>query len=74
MHPRLQRLTKREAEILQWLAQGKTNPAIAEILGIAKGTVNKHVENILTKLHVENRTSAAILFNAGNSSATQHVQ
>jgi len=52
-------LTPREAEVLGWIAQGKTNYEIGLILGACTGTVSKHVEHILTKLNVENRTSAA---------------
>ena len=54
-------LTPREAEIGLWLAEGKTNPEIASITGISPRTVEKHVENILGKLGVENRTAAAVL-------------
>jgi DNA-binding CsgD family transcriptional regulator len=52
-------LSAREAEILYWVAQGKTNPEIAVILGIARRTVATHVEHILAKLGVENRCAAA---------------
>ena len=54
------RLTPREIGVLKWLAEGKTNPEIAVILGVASGTVKMHVEHILTKLGVDNRTAAAI--------------
>lgn len=54
-------LTPREAEILLWVAQGKTNPEIATILGIGLTTVKKHLEATFAKLGVENRTSAAAL-------------
>jgi DNA-binding NarL/FixJ family response regulator len=54
-------LTPREAEILLWVSQGKTNPEVAMILGIGLTTVKKHLEAIFTKLGVENRTSAAAL-------------
>lgn len=54
-------LTPREAEILVWVAQGKTNPEIATILEIGLTTVKKHLEAIFVKLGVENRTSAAAL-------------
>lgn len=54
-------LTPREAEILFWVAQGKTNPEIATILGIGLTTVKKHLESTFAKLGVENRTSAAAL-------------
>lgn len=54
-------LTPREAEILLWVAQGKTNPEIATILDIGLTTVKKHLEATFAKLGVENRTSAAAL-------------
>ena len=53
-------LTARELEILKLIAQGKTNPQIAEQLCIECGTVKRHVHDILTKLDVTNRTEAAI--------------
>jgi DNA-binding NarL/FixJ family response regulator len=54
-------LTPREAEVLSWVAQGKSNPEIATILGIGLTTVKKHLEATFAKLGVENRTSAAAL-------------
>lgn len=54
-------LTAREAEILSWVVQGKTNPEIGIILGIQLTTVKKHLESIFTKLGVENRTAAVTL-------------
>lgn len=53
------RLTPREIEVLRWLAEGKSNPEIATILGVSAGTVKLHVQSILAKLGVENRTAAA---------------
>jgi DNA-binding CsgD family transcriptional regulator len=53
-------LTPREAEVLDWLAEGKTNPEIATILSISPRTVQKHLEHAFQKLSVETR-SAAIL-------------
>ena len=53
------RLTAREAEVLYWVAQGKTNRDIGDILGAAPRTVTKHMEHILEKLGVETRTAAA---------------
>lgn len=52
-------VTAREAEVLAWLANGKSNADIALILNLSPRTVTKHVEKILIKLGVENRTSAA---------------
>jgi DNA-binding CsgD family transcriptional regulator len=54
-------LTQREAEVLLWIARGKSNRDIAEILMLSPRTVNKHLEQIYAKLGVENRTSAAAL-------------
>ncbi len=53
------RLTQREAEVLTWVARGKTNKDIAEILGLSPRTVNKHLEHVYVKLGVETRTAAA---------------
>jgi DNA-binding NarL/FixJ family response regulator len=52
-------LTSREADVLLWLSRGKTNREIGEILSISPRTVNKHLEQVFTKLGVENRASAA---------------
>lgn len=54
-------LTPREAEILSWVVQGKTNPEIGIILGIQLTTVKKHLESTFAKLGVENRTGAVTL-------------
>ena len=54
-------LTPRESEVLSWLAKGKTNRDIADILGMSPRTVNKHLEHIFEKLGVETRTAAAAL-------------
>ncbi len=59
---RLQRsfgLTSREAEVLLWISLGKANRDIGEILSISPRTVNKHLEQVFTKLGVENRAAAA---------------
>ena len=53
-------LTPREVEVLRLLAQGLTNHEIAEQLFIGEGTVRTHVSNILSKLHLANRTQAAL--------------
>ena len=53
-------LTKRETEVLAWVAEGKTNAEIGNILSISPRTVQKHLEHIFTKLGVETRTAAAI--------------
>ena len=52
-------LTKRESEVLFWIANGKTNREIGEILDVSPRTVNKHLEGVFSKLGVENRTAAA---------------
>lgn len=52
-------LTRREAEVLRWIAEGKSNHDIGMILGASTRTICKHVEHIFSKLGVENRTAAA---------------
>lgn len=54
-------LTPRETEVLSWLAKGKTNRDIGDILGMSPRTVNKHLEHIFEKLGVETRAAAAAL-------------
>lgn len=54
-------LTSREAQVLYWVAFGKTNRDIGEILNIGTRTVDKHVQHIFVKLNVETRTRAASL-------------
>jgi DNA-binding NarL/FixJ family response regulator len=53
-------LTEREAEVLRLIAKGFTNQKIAEDLIISIGTVKGHVSNILSKLHLADRTQAAV--------------
>ena len=55
------RLTLREAEVLYWVAKGKTNRDIGDILGSSPATVKKHLERVYVKLGVETRTAAANL-------------
>ena len=52
-------LSAREAEVLAWVALGKTNGEIAIIIGVSVRTVDKHVERVRDKLSVETRTAAA---------------
>lgn len=52
-------LTPRVAEVLLWVAQGKTNADIAGILGISESTVKKHLLDIFETLGVETRSAAA---------------
>ena len=54
-------LTERESEVLNWIANGKSNRDIALILEMSPRTVNKHLEQIYPKLGVENRTAAAAI-------------
>ena len=52
-------LSSREAEVLAWVATGKTNPVIADLLHISPRTVQTHLERVYRKLGVETRTAAA---------------
>ena len=53
-------LTQREAEVMHWLACGKTDAEIAALLSISPRTVQKHLEHIYVKLGVETRTAAVM--------------
>ena len=61
-HKVYERLTKREQEVLSWVALGKTNAEIATILSLAPSTVRKHLENVYAKLGVHTRTAAVTRF------------
>lgn len=54
-------ISDREAQVLTWIAQGKSNRDIGDILGLSPRTINKHLERIFKKIGVENRTSAAVM-------------
>ena len=56
----LNMLTSREAEVLRWVAAGKSDAQIGAILGISARTAQKHLQNLYEKLGVENRTAAAM--------------
>ena len=53
-------LSSREAEVLTWVAHGKTNASIGEILGISAHTVDAHLRRVYLKLGVADRISAAL--------------
>jgi DNA-binding CsgD family transcriptional regulator len=53
-------LTPREAEVLLWTAQGKSNGDIATILGMSEKTVKQHLGVVFQKLGVESRTAASV--------------
>lgn len=53
-------LTERETKVLSFVSHGLTNQEIADALGISERTVRTHVGNILSKLHLSNRTQAAL--------------
>ncbi len=53
-------LTEREREVLDLVAQGRSNTAIAAKLGLSQKTIRNHVSNILTKLQVADRAQAIV--------------
>lgn len=55
-------LTKRETDVLSYVARGYTNKEIAEALGLSTETVHGYLKTIYTKLHVRSRTEAAMKF------------
>lgn len=64
----MNRLTPREVQVLNLLATGATNKAIAHALGIGVNTVKRHVRSIFLKLGVSSRTQAALTWTAGDNS------
>ena len=63
-------LTQREAEVLAWASQGKSNKEVGSILALSARTVGKHLEHIYSKLGVESRTAAAArVFDIATTSA-----
>src|SRR5580693_7140784 len=56
-------LTQREAEVLRWVAAGKSNDDVARTIGVTSATVKKHLEHIYDKLGVANRTAESALYN-----------
>ena len=56
----LEGLTPREVEVLRLLSRGQTNPQIAQNLMISRGTAKIHVQHIISKLGVSDRTQAAV--------------
>lgn len=62
-------ITEREAEILRWVAMGKTNPEIGSILNISSFTVKNHMQRVFKKLNVTNRAQAVGKFNSLVSNA-----
>ena len=57
----LQKLTKREVQVLNLLTLGYSNSQIANILNITLHTVKAHIQSILYKFHVKNRVQAAVI-------------
>lgn len=66
-------LTPREQEVIEQLGHGLSNSEIAESLFISEYTVKKHVSSILSKLSLEHRTQAALLYNQGSNFNTGKV-
>jgi DNA-binding CsgD family transcriptional regulator len=59
------RLTQRERQVLELISQGYQNKLIANRMSLSEHTVKVHVHNLITKLHVSNRTQAAATFRSG---------
>ena len=69
----LKQLTEREREILQLLAGGESNKAIAMTLGISNDTVKQHVRHILNKLNLTSRVEAAVMYAVEQKNAHRGV-
>jgi DNA-binding CsgD family transcriptional regulator len=66
-------LSPREAQVLDWVAEGKTNKEIGVILDLSPRTVEKHLEHIYRKIYVENRTAAAAKASEITSLVSKHT-
>jgi len=70
-------LTRRQRDVLGLIAQGKSNKLIADALSMSESTVKAHVKQIIKRLHVANRTQAALLatgsLNASRAADAQHT-
>jgi DNA-binding CsgD family transcriptional regulator len=64
-------LTARESEVLYWIAQGRTNGAIATLLSSSPRTINKHIQSIFQKMGVGNRAEAIVAAHSILSAANQ---
>ncbi|MEI7989053.1 MAG: response regulator transcription factor [Chloroflexota bacterium] len=73
LSPVVEPLTERELEVLNLLAEGFTNRAICTKISISERTVGTHVSNILSKLHLANRTQAA-LYAQGKSKGASRAE
>ncbi len=62
-YSRINRLTRRQREVLSAIAEGKSNKLIASELGISPGTVKVHVSNLMRDLNAKNRTQAVAIAN-----------
>jgi DNA-binding CsgD family transcriptional regulator len=67
-------LTKRELEVVEWIAEGKRNGEIAKIIECSPRTVQKHVQHILEKLHVETRTAVCSWWYQRRFDGVRHVR
>lgn len=54
-------LSRREVEVLRWIAHGESNKAIARRLGLTEETIKAHVKNLIAKLNADNRTHAVAI-------------
>lgn len=65
-----QALTRRQRDVLALISEGKSNKLIADALGMSESTVKAHVKQIIRRLHVTNRTQAALLATRGERRPT----
>ena len=59
-HPQLDQLTEREREVVAWVASGRSNQEIAEVLVVSPDTVRTHVSRAMVKLHARDRAQLVV--------------
>ncbi|MCB2067549.1 MAG: autoinducer binding domain-containing protein [Erythrobacter sp.] len=53
-------LSNRELEVLQWMCRGKSNPVMAQIIGVSRSSIDAYIRRIFAKLNVSDRTAACV--------------
>ena len=71
-HPPWRELTRRQRDVLALISEGKSNKLIADALTMTESTVKAHVKQIIKRLHVANRTQAALLATRSSWQGARH--
>ena len=70
----VQPLSNRELEVVKWMCRGKSNPVIAEIIGVSRSSVDAYIRRIFAKLDVTDRTAACVRAHTLGLTVTDEVE